>query len=176
MSIREGWLESHLSHVFLLTIEDMKRAISSKFTLLPLGFISVLSLVCVTMLAWWPSAQGSTPTVSRTTAQEGMFFYATGLLEDIAPEADGCVLHVAVYEWRSLSAGFRLEHIPQQNDRYALAATNDVCNAARMALEGASGHVAFQARSMSGMWHVTERPMPALGCGGLATNWRPPEL
>ena len=169
------WLESHLSHALLLTMEGMKRAISSTFTLLPLGFISVLSLVCVTVLAWWPSAQGSTPMVSRTTAQEGMFFYATGLLENIAPEADGCVLHVAVYEWRSLSAGFGLEHIPQRNDRYALAASSDVCNAARVAIEGAAGHVAFQARSASGLWQVSERPTPAVGCGGLATNWRPPE-
>jgi hypothetical protein len=105
-----------------------------------------------------------------------MFFYATGLLENIAPEADGCVLHVAVYEWRSLSAGFRLEHIPQQNDRYTLAASADVCNAARIATEGASGHVAFQARSMAGLWQITERPTPAVGCGGLATDWRPPAL
>jgi len=153
----------------------MKQAVSSTFPILPLGVISVLSLVCVTVLAWWPSAQGSM-TVSRTAAQEGMFFYATGLLENIASEADGCVLHVAVYEWRSLSAGFKLEHIPQQNDRYALAASGDVCNAAHVAIEGASGHVAFQARSTAGVWHMIERPTPALGCGGLATNWRPPEL
>ena len=157
-------------------MEGMKHAVSSKFTILPLGFITVLLLVSVLAFAWWPSAQGSTPTVSHTSAEEGMFFYATGLLENIAPDADGCVLHVAVYEWRSLSAGFALEHIPQQNDRYALAANSDVCNAARMAIEAASGHVAFQARSVSGMWQVTERPTPAFGCGGLATKWRPPEL
>jgi hypothetical protein len=114
--------------------------------------------------------------VSHTTAAEGMFFYATGLVEDVTPHQEGCVLQIAVYEWRSLSAGFKLEHIPQQNDRYALAATQDVCNAVRIATEAASGHVAFQARSVSGLWQVTERPMPALGCGGLATNWRPPEL
>jgi hypothetical protein len=157
-------------------MEGMKHAVSSKFTILPLGFISVLLLASVVAFAWWPSAQGSTPTVSRTTAQEGMFFHATGLLETIDSSAQGCVLHVAVYEWRSLSAGFKLEHIPQRNDRYALAASNDVCNAAHIAIEAASGHVAFQARSLEGLWQVTERPTPALGCGGLATNWRPPEL
>lgn len=169
------WLESHLSHQRILTMEGMKRAVSSKFTILPLGFISVLLLVSVTVLAWWPLAQGA-PMVSHSSAEEGMFFYATGLLEDIAPSAEGCVLHVAVYEWRSLSAGFALEHIPQQNDRYALTANADVCNAASMAIEAASGHVAFQARSLEGLWQVTERPTPAFGCGGLATNWRPPEL
>lgn len=184
------WLESHLSHGLLLTMEGMKHAVSSRLNL-PLGLISLLLLSSVTVLASWSSlssgslSSGSlglrlvaqnTPSVSPTTAAEGMFFYATGLVENVIPHQGGCVLNVAVYEWRSLSAGFTLEHIPQQNDRYALTASADVCNAARIATEAASGHVAFQARSMSGLWQVTERPMPALGCGGLATNWRPPEL
>ncbi len=138
-----------------------------------LALLSLVFTVSLALASWHQQTQQlSAATVAY--APNETFFHATGLIEDIEVNSDQCVIHVAVYAWRSLSHNFPLAYVPSEGDRYVLAAESDYCNAVRVSMEATNGHIAFQASSLQGAWHMSERPLPAFGCGGLTNGWTPP--
>ncbi|MEM7736354.1 MAG: hypothetical protein AAF267_11240 [Deinococcota bacterium] len=152
----------------------MKRHVASTTNVFPL--LALVSLVFVGSLAF-ASWQKQTKQLSAATvayAPNDTFFHATGLVEDIEVDGNECMIHIAVYAWRSLSNDFPLAYVPAEGDRYVLAAEADYCNAVRVAMEATKGHIAFQASSLQGAWQMSERPLPAFGCGGLSNGWTPP--
>ena len=103
-------------------------------------------------------------------------FTATGLVEQVTFEEERCTVQVAVYDWISLSQGFELGEIPQQDERYYLQGEGAACQAVNVAMAATQNHIGFKAGRSGNEWYLLEPPTPAAGCGGLAIDWTPKPL
>ena len=100
-------------------------------------------------------------------------FQGTGLVEDSSFSDSSCEVKVALYSWVSLSSGFELSEIPQQNQRFLLRGEGEVCNALTMATATTDGHISFEAGRAEDDWYFLTTPEAGVSCGGLAINWVP---
>ena len=104
-------------------------------------------------------------------------FTATGLVEEVDFQDGGrCTVQVAVYDWISLSQGFELGEIPQQDERYYLRGEGEACQALNVAMAATQNHIGFKTGRSGDRWYFVEPPQPATGCGGLAIDWTPEPL
>ena len=136
--------------------------------LIGLALVSLVSLV----LFWFLSGRAQ-----ATPEAFDLRFSATGLVEDISFERGGrCTVQIAVYDWLTLSQGFPLEAIPQQDDRYRLRAEGATCQAVEVAMATTDNHIGFETGRAGNSWYFTQLPVAALGCGGLELDWTPAPL
>jgi len=113
----------------------------------------------------------------KTPQTFDLSFAGTGLVEAIeTPKKGACVVQVALYDWITISQGFELSEIPQQNERYYLRGEGETCRALTVAMASTNNHIGFEAGLGGNDWYFTETPAPALGCGGLEIDWKPPPL
>lgn len=119
----------------------------------------------------------NTQRIHSTPESFDLSFAGTGLVEAIeSPRKGKCIVQVALYDWITISQGFELSEIPQQNERYYLRGEGETCQALTVAMASTNNHIGFEAGLAGDSWYFAETPAPAVGCGGLEIDWTPPPL